>query len=805
MLREMRFAFRRLRHNPLFSVTAILTLALSLGVTTAVFSVARGVLLAPLPFAEPENLVRVHNHPRGDRSITFEASYPAFLDWRRESSRFSDLAGYASTSGGLVVEVGDHQERLEGAIVSWNLFSVLGVSPIEGRLLLEQDDVSGAEPVMVIGEGLWRRRFGADPSLVGQRLRVGGEPRTVVGIVPASFEYPLGAEMWVPVAEALAPQLTESSTRFFNLVGRLAPGASLAAAESELGSIVETMTNPSLPESSQGEISLLPLEQDLLGDTKPPLLLLLAAGAIVLLIAAANLASLETVRAIAGQRSEAVRRALGAGAAHRLKAALADAGLLAFTGGVLSLLLAKSALPPLLNLAPKSFFRADQIAIDGWAVAGAGLAMVLLTLFLALGPRVILRAVPAAQALQRSAATSTGSRGSRRALSGFVVLQLAAALVLLLGAGVLMQSMMRLAAVDTGFSRSPTLTLAVPLLGETYSSATEVSQFYEELIADVRNLPGVTAAGGVVQRPLHSWQGYDYPYTAETQSQQEQQQNPLLNYLAVTAGYFEALEIPLLEGRSFTEADREESPLVAIISRSVAERHWPGQSALGQRLKWGGVESPPTWIEVVGVVPEGRLRTLDRVSQNVFVPHRQSSWPLAHLLVRAEGDPTPLLPAIRDRMMALDPQVQPLDVATTTELISAGLSRPRFQVLLLGIFASLSLVIAAIGLYGVLSYALTLRRREMALRLALGARPRGILTLALRHGFALVAVGITLGVCFGWFAAGALSSQLYETSARNPAAFVGLPLLLLVVALAAAYGPARRASRVEPAMVLKGE
>ena len=808
-MRDFRQALRALLRTPGFTFVVVLTLGLSLAANTAIFSVVHAVLLQPLPFKDPGRLVRIYNHPKGNTSQFFEASYANFQTWRKESHQLADIAGYASSAGGLLVDIDGTLLRVEGKMVSWNLFSLLGVQPLLGRPLEEVDDVPGAAPVAVISERLWRQRFGGDPAAVGKTIKVEGVPCTIVSVMPADFEFPVGSRIWIPVATSLPAFFLETPTlKFFNLLGRLSDGATPDQAHLELNTIIDTVTNPQLPEPARSEATLGSLREDLVGDTKGPLWFLLGAALLVLLIACANVANLQTVRAIARQRELAMRTALGASWRHLAQQSLAESAVLSLLGGVLGVLLAWWGVHQLLKLSPETFFRAESIGLNP--------AVLLFALGLTVLAAVVFGLVPAwyavsrtriSQALQESAGRSTGGVAGRRLLSGFVMLQVALAVTLLIGAGLLLRSFATLQQVDVGFSREGVLTLSVPLLTEKYQQPGAAYRFFDELIERAKAQGEIQGAAAVLLRPLQSLAGYDYTMTIEGRPEEEQQKYPFLNFEAVTPDYFQVMGVPLKEGRAFTAADREDSAGVVILSQAVAELLWPDSSPVGARVKWGGPENQSPWLEVIGVVGDGRYRGIEKVTLNVYVPYRQSEWGLNHLVVRTSGNPRSVLGTLRAQISDLDPELQPTDVATTGELISRALARPRFNTVLIGVFALLALILGAVGLYGVMSYLVALRTNEIGIRMAMGAVPAAILRMALSQALRLALVGVVVGlvvsVLLVQLLRTTLAGVLYEVSVTDPLTFIGVPLVLLLVALVAGLVPALRASRVDPLVALR--
>ena len=803
-MQNLRYALRNLWRRPGFTVVAALTLALGLGANTAIFSVVHAVLLQPLPFVEPERLVRVHQLPVSQSETVLDVMYLDWVDWRRETRAFDDLAAFASSSGGFVVEVDDAVETVEGKLVTWNLLSMLGVSPLHGRNFIAEDDRVGAEQVVLISEGFWRQRFGADPAVVGQTFRIGGDSHRVIGVLPTGVEYPVGAKMWLPVVPSVDPSFSETrGVGFLNLVGRLAPGTSAEQASADLSAVIERVTNALLPESAATRAVLLPFEETLLGETRAPLLILLAAAGLVLLIACANIANLQIVRGMGRRREIAIRGALGARWVNLARLSLLESSLLAMIGGAVGLLLARWGVGTVMAWSPVTLFRGETVAIEG-RVLMVSLILMLVTAFVfGLAPFLQRRQEQLAPALKQGDGRGTAGGTSRRWLSIFAVSQVTLALVVLIGAGLLIRSLNRLQELEVGFDRDNVLTVAVALLDERYTRPEVAHQLFEALVSEVRTLPGVAGAAGSLRRPLESPLGFDYSFTLEGRPEDEQPNYPRLNYVAVTPGYFATLGVPLLEGRAFATSDRDEATPVAIVSASTARRFWGKENPVGKRLKWGTPESIHPWIEIVGVAGEIRSRTIEAVSLDVYVPYRQNSWPLRNLMVRSEGDPLALAAAVRRELRRLDPAVRASEIATTGDLINRSMARPRFQTLLLGLFGFLAVAIGAVGIYGVLSYSVALRRREIGVRLALGATPADVLKLALLGGLRLAVAGVVLGLVIASGLSRGLTSLLFEISTTDLGTYAGVSFLLLAVCLLACAVPAWRASRVDPLRVLR--
>jgi putative ABC transport system permease protein len=802
-MNELRRALRALRRAPGFTVVAILTLALGTGANTAVFSVVEAVLLRPLPFPEADRLMRVRLQPKASTAGEGEASFPQLDILRREAPAGTELGGYATSAGRVVVDAGGGPEVMRGYLVTGSLPRVLGLVPVAGRLWREEDDRPGAAPTALISEGLWRGRFGADPSVVGRMIKVDGTAVEVVGVLPAGTAYPAGAEVWTPLAASLPAGLLQSGAAYINLVARMPPGrADLGKA---LDAVLDQSVNPQLPPNAHLRTDLEPFAHALFGNSRPALLLLLGAACLVLLVACANVANLQLVRGVARGQDLAVRRALGAGPLELARSAIAETLVLGALGGGAGLLVAAWGVRALTAKNPDTLFRADTIGMNPGALAVSLGALAVTLAAFALVPVAQTLRLRLPEALHGGTRATLGPRG-RRLLDGFVVAQVTLALVLCVGASLLLRSLERLQAVDPGFGRARVVTVGVPLLDARYQDAEASDLFFEQLVADVGALPGVEHAAGVLLRPLDSPDGFDAPFTAFGQSDDEQRRNPILSLEAVTPGYFATMGIPLAEGRDVADTDGKAAAPVAVISQGMATRLWPGKSALGQRFKLGGVQSKQPWIEVVGVAGDVRSRALESTRLEVYVPYRQSPWAMQHLVVRTRvEDPATVVASVRDAMRRLDPAVEPVEVFTTRALLDRALARPRFQSSLVGLFAALALVIGGVGLFGVLAYTLAVRTREMGVRLALGASRGHLMGLALRRGLLLSAVGAGLGLLASLGVTRGMQSLLFGIAPFDPAAFAASALVLLAVALVASLGPAWRVSRVNPVVALRAE
>jgi putative ABC transport system permease protein len=804
-IRDLGRAARSILRSPGFALVAITTLGLGIGASAAVFSVVDAVVLRPLPFSEPDRLVRVLMFRTNEAGSVVEASYPDLRDWSREVTRIEDLAAFATTAGGLPVEVGGALEELRGELVTWNLFSMLGARTVLGRTFAPEDDVVGAAHTVVLSEDLWRSRFGEDPGIVGRSLAIAGEPHEVIGVVGREFEYPVGAEMWIPMAPSVpAAYLDNRAVGFVNVLGRLAPGASRADALTELNGIVERVTNPELPASMASNVRFEDLTVELMGDTRPTLLVLLAATGLLLLIACANLANLQLVRAVSRRTDVAVRAALGAGRGRLVVESLLESTVLALVGGALGVALAWWSIPRLVALSPVVFFRGDSIELNG-AVVAFSLAISAVALVLSgVLPAWMGTRQDAFGGLRIGTARGAGHR-ARRLMNGIVVLQFSLALVLAVGAGLLTRSFAALRGEDTGFARDGVLTVALPLFDARYEDPAASDTFFDEVIRGVREIPGVQDAGSILLRPLDSPNGYDVAFTIDGRTTEEQATYPFLNLEAATPGYFSTMSIPVLEGRGFGEGDREDAPPVVLLSEGTARRFWPSGGAVGSRIKFGGPDGNAAWMEVVGVVGDVRYRAMDTMRHDVYVPHRQSDLTLQHLVVRARGEPEALLAGIRSVVASVDPSVRPIDLATTSTLVSAATARPRFAVLLIGLLGGLALLLGAVGIHGVLSYSVGIRRHEVGVRLALGAEAGEVTRLVVWEGLRLAVLGLLIGLLVAGVASRLLGGLLYEVSATDTVTFVGAPTFLLAVAALTCLLPALRAARTDPVAAFRSD
>ncbi|HUQ83266.1 MAG TPA: ABC transporter permease, partial [Gemmatimonadaceae bacterium] len=795
-------ALRQLRRGPGFAIVATLTLALGIGATTAVFAVVDAVLLRPLPFRDPSSLVLVKRERPGGAPV--EMTYPEYRDVRDGARFFDGLAASPSAIPPSTWTDGTSNEPVAATSASGNLFDVLGARALLGRTLTPEDDRRGAAPSLVLGYGVWMRRFGGNGAVIGQRAELNGTQYTIVGVMPRGFEYPRGAEAWIALVPAIDTLVDNRQIAFLNVVGRVRSGVSMTAARHEAERLLaQSAAAAGIPAASVAAPQLTSLEDELLGGARRGMIVVLAAAALVLLVACANVANLLLARAATREGEIAVRTALGAGRGRLVRQFLAEALVLAGIGTVLGLgacFLARGAIGAMV---PADLYRAGAVEVDVRVAGFTALLMVATTLLFGVLPAFRGTRVQPGSVLRAATGRTTSAGSARRTQRSLVAAEVALAVVLLIGGGVLLRSFARLNAAPLGFDRTHALTAEIFLPEARYGDLAKARTFYRDAVARLTQLPGVSGAGGVLLRPLAGPDGFDYPLTLEGSDADTQRRQPLVNYEAMTPGYLQAAGIPLLQGRDITAADNETSSRVAIVSAAMAKLFWPNASPIGKRLKWGAPDSPAPWIEVIGVAGSARYRDPRTETLDVYVPYTQSPWRLNHLVVRAAGDPASLAASVRAALREIDPEARATQVATVGELASVALRQPRFQVTLVGTFAALALLLGAVGIFGVVSFATARRTRELGVRMALGARGSDVQWLVVGETLRTVGVGVAVGMVAAIAGARVLRALVYDVSATDPLTFVVVPVIVVAVAVLAAIIPARRASRVDPVAILR--
>jgi putative ABC transport system permease protein len=803
MLGDLRLAARTLARRPGFTAAAVLTLAVGLGANTALFGVVSGVLLQPLPFPEPERLSFITRE--GDVSI------PDAVDWRRESRSFEAvslfLRGWAFDLSG-----DGEPERLRGSVVEPQFFDVLRTPPLLGRVLRDEDNRAGGPRVAVIGEGLWKRRFGGDPGVLGRKVTLSDHPTEIVGVMPHRFDFlDDGVDLWVPVAVETPWAMEERGTNNFDAIGRLRPGVALAAAREEMVAI-STRLAELYPKTNAGKIvEPLPLLEFMTGRVARSLWVLLGAVGLLVLLATVNLSSLLLARSTSRQGEFAVRRALGAGQGRVLRQVLAEGLVIAALGGALGVLLALWSKDLLLLVAPVTLPRTENIAIDLPALAFAFLLSLAVGLGMSLLPaRSLLREDPAAH-LQGAGKGLAGTR--HRSLGLLVASEVALAFLLLFGSGLLLRTFDRLLRVPLGFDPDRVLAASLVLPESRYAQKEPQTAAFRAIVEAVSAVPGVETAATVIGSPLQPGTGVGGTVAVLGRPPEPDGQRRGARVRPVQGDYFRALRLPVLEGRSFDARDDESGERVAIVNQRFARDFFPGQNPLGQRIAFPDhgekPGDPPTWMTIVGVCADVKSYTLEEPdSRTVYLPYAQrtATWQrFGDLVVRAHGDPAALLGAVRQAVRTVDPTL-PLAEVTTLEARLSGLAaQPRFNALALASFAALAVYLALQGLFAILSFTVEERRREIGLRMALGASRRDILGLVVGKGLALTTLGLCAGLGLALALGRFLAGLLYEVKSTDPAVLAAAAMGFALVAVLASGLPALRAARTDPMQALRTE
>ena len=799
---DLRYAVRMLAKNPGFTLIAILTLALGIGANTAIFSAVKSILLNRLPYADADRLVTLwledasHGFPRDIYS------YARFEDTRRDAKLLSDVAAYSSAN--LILTGTGEPEQLKGTRVSASFFSLMGVNPLLGRGFAQGEDQPGRDQEVVIGYGLWVRRFGADPAIVGKAASLSSKPYTVVGVMPPEFAFPPGQnELWVPLA--LPPeQRAQRGAISFWVVARLRSGITAEQAHAELNAL-NLRAGEQFPNSDKRDgVAVVPLRDDLTQKVRTALWVMFAAVGCVLLIACANLASMLLARAAAREREIAIRAALGAGAARILGQLLTETVGLFLAGGAAGVLLAMWGTRLLVRMAPATLPELQQTRMD-WAVVAFTFAIALTAgIASGLAPALFAARTGSIDAFRQHGASE--GRGGQRLRRLLVSAQMALAIILLAGAGLLIRSFVRLASVDLGFQPDRLLTFEVGLPRAKYNTGPRQVAFFDQLEERMRRIPGVSAAGGISTLFYGALPNASGGLTIDGRPAETAYVQSPVTVDQVSPDFFRTLGIPLKAGRFFNQSDGPNSPAVVMINETMAKRYWPDRSAVGQRFYYGSGAAKPNWLTIVGVVGDSRRAGLNQNPwTESYQPMSQSGARYMLYAVRCSGDPKLIINSVRGELRGLDADQPVTHMALMEDLISDLLAPVRFQMTLLGLFASLALTLAAVGLYGVMAYVVELRRREIGIRMALGARGRDMLGMVFWFAARIVGPGVALGLVGAWVTTRAMGSLLYGVSALDPAAFMLAPVVLAAAAFAAGCVPARRAIRVDPMTALRYE
>ncbi len=799
LLQDLRYGLRMLAKNPGFTVVAVLTLALGIGANTAIFSVVNSVLLRPLPYHEPDRLVFLSENSTQVPEMSI--CYPDYLDWLKQNRVFSELAIFQPDS--LNLSGREEPERLSVWNVSSNFFTTLGVVPVVGRNFLPSDDQAGANPVVLISYELWQRRFAAKDSILGQSLMLSGNPFTVAGVLPRDFKFYLASDLFVPIGPQSGSLMRRGNHSGIYGVARLNPGVTVEHAASEMQTIARRIALE-FPATNTGvDVFVKPIQEELAAGVRPALLALMAAVGFVLLIACVNVANLMLARSASREREMAIRATLGAGRARLVRQLLTESILLAGLGGILGLLLGAWGIAGLVRLIPAELQTLVQIRIDPVVVVFvAGVAFLAGILF-GLAPAFASPNVDVNTALQEGSRGSTS--GARRRLRDWLVIsEMALALVLLVCAGLMMKSFRAVLDVNPGFNPNNVLTMRVSLPDSKYPQKAQAVQFFRTVLERLHAVPGVLEAALVTPLPL-SGQGWQGDLLFDGKPIPELGREPNSNYHFISPDYLSTMGIPLLEGRNFTLADDENSPSVALVSSSFAKRYWPGEGAIGKRFRFVRNQQD-TWKTVVGVVGDTKQYGLDSKTKTEFyVSFLQRPIYYTTLVVRTAAAPLSFAPRISKEIRAVDPDQPVYHLETMDQYLDQSLATRRTTAILLGLFAGLTIVLAAVGIYGVISYGVAQRTHEIGIRMALGARPQNVMRLILAQGAKLALIGIAIGLAASLALTRLMSTLLFGVSPFDPATFSIVAVLLSLVALAACYIPARRAMRVDPMVALRYE
>jgi putative ABC transport system permease protein len=806
MIGDLRLAIRSLRRRPLLFLVAASALALGIGASTAVFSVVDAVLLRPLPFAQAERLFLLWQSIPEAHAPFVEVTYPFYREIGARTRSFAGLAAMPVSNSGFTIGGGEPL-RVDGRIVSGTFFDVLGARAALGRTFGPDEDKVGMSRVIVISDGLWRRGFGGDPAVVGRTLDVDGTPMTVIGVMPPAFRYPSGADLWTPLVPVIPEVVEKPNVAWAIVIARLAPGVSAAQARAELDDLTAAQLKIYAPTSPPVKSVLRPLAREWFGASRPALLILLGAVLLVLLLACANVAALLLARAAARQREIAVRLALGASRGRLARELLAEAALIAAVGGAAGTLLATWGVRGLIGLVPAAVPRLQDTAIDLRVLAFALALTATAALAAGLVPALLASRTSLAEVLADGARTADSSARQARARAVLVAAEAAIALVLLAGAGLLTRTFENLRHLDLGFD--PERVLAAEIHGPRgkYEGAEARRQLYRTLVERVEALPGVRSAAAVSIRPLWGPDGDNWRYRLEGQSEAEAERNPSLNLEIATPGFFRTMAMPIRRGRVFGEQDTAGVAPVVVISETLARRCWPGQDPIGRRLQVPMPSPPyaPTWMTVVGVVGEARYRELELVRNDFYMSYLQADPGLRHLVVRTDGDPMVAVAGVRAAVASIDRELVLSDVTSMTALVATARGGARFAMQLLAAFALTALLLAALGIYGVLAFVVGRRTREVGVRMALGARAADVLVLVMRQGMAPVAAGLAVGLACALALGRAASALLFGVPPHDPVTLGAAATVLATTALLACALPARRAARIDPAQALRDE
>jgi putative ABC transport system permease protein len=807
-IKDIRYGVRGLLKHPGFTGIVVITLALGIGASTAIFSIVNSVVLRPLPYHTADRIVAIQElNAEGRRGQSTAAN---FFDWRAQQTVFEHLAAIKTTTTNLALS--DHAERIDLAQTNANFFDVFGLSPQHGRLFIPQDEQAGHEPVVVVSNALWQRRFGSDPTLVGRPITLDGKNYTVVGIAPPGFQYPDKTELWLPplrlVPELFPDQDVTQSRRmgYLAVVALLKPGVSLQQAAGEMETITARLRQQYPDTNNRRFNRVVSLHEHLVGDTNKLLWLLLGAVTFVLLIGCANVANLLLASGASRQKEMAIRAALGASRWRVIRQLFTESTILALAGGALGLLIAFWGLAAITKLLPADFPRLNEVHIDLRVLGFTFGASILTGILFGLAPALQSSRSDVQDAIRETGRGTSGSRRQSRFRQALIVVEVALSVVLLAGAGLLFRSFLRLQSVNAGFVSEHVLTARLTPSGTNYVNDADYVKFYKRVIEKVGAIPGVQDAGLINTLPLYK--GPTAGFRVEGRPVTTPDKWPSVNYRVVSANYFRAMGIPVLQGRAYTDRDDENAPRAMIVNQKLVQEIFPDENPIGKRITFGGTDAngQPRWFEIIGVVANVRSVELrEEPNPELYFSAQQDLWPAMSLVIRSTIEPSSLSASVRQAVNEVDRSVPVADVKTMDHVVSESITQPRFNLFLLGLFGAVAMVLSAAGIYGVTAYTVTQRTHELGIRIALGAQVGDVLKMILGQGMAVIGVGLVVGLAAAFALTRLLRTLLFGVGENDPLTFVAITAILVLVALIACYIPARRATKVDPLTSLRAE
>ena len=805
---DLRYALRQLSKSPGFTAVAVITLALGIGASTAIFSIVHAVFLQAFGYPDPDQLVLIFNVPTNQPDALSGLRYRDFTEVREQNLAFSEMAGNAFHD--LTLTGAGEPSIVNTADVTPQIFPLLGAKPLAGRTLLPEDGKQGAEPVAVVSENLWRSRFGSNPALIGQSINLDMRPFTVVGILPESFRYPDGGprqDVWISIAQdpLFGPRLFQPGSRALSGIGRLKPGVSLEQAQAAMNTMGARLAKEFPEEDSGSTIRIEPYRQFVVGDVKTPLLILFGAVGLLLLIACANIANLLLSRATSRGREIAVRIALGAARGRLVRQLLTESALLGLLGGVAGVLLAAWGVWSLRPLLPSNVVQINTIQVGGPVLAFALLVSLAASLIFGLAPALLATSSSFQSNIKESGERTTRS-GGQGARSFLVVAEVSLAMVLLVAGGLLVRSFALVASVNPGFDPSNVIEAEVSLPQFQYATPQQWTAFSNELLLRLHEQPGLHDSALAAPLPMDRQGEANFPFSIVGDPPLPPGKSPTADYATVSPDYFRTMRILLLRGRLFSDQDSPSNPKVAIISETLARRYFPNKDPLGRQMKFGFPPNTDVSREIVGIVGDVRDAALSRQpGPMMYVPFAQAPLYGGEVVVRSSLSTSSVAAGIRQAVNSIDKNLPVTDVESFNDAVGKSISQERFRTFLLGSFSAIALVLAAIGIFGVISYSAAQRTHEIGIRMALGADRRDVLRLILGQGTRLALYGLGIGVIAAFLLTRLMSSLLYTISATDPLTFGSVMIILLSVALIACYIPSRRAMRVDPIVALRHE